>query len=152
MSNFLFCDCGAKWQGIAPLFLRLATGAIFAMHGYQKLNEMGVEQFAGFLDSLGVPAAMFFAWVVITVELIGGIALIIGVLTRFLSILLCIDMLVAFFLVHLEKGFYLSNGGYEFVMILFASALALSMTGAGALSLDSLFCGNKKPLQKSFAE
>lgn len=131
--NLLKCKCSEKWHDVAPLVLRIAVGLVFAMHGYQKLSGGG---FGGMLASLGVPAAGFFGALVTWVELLGGIALILGLLTHWSAKLLAIDMLVAFFLVHVSNGFWLSNGGYEFVIVLFAAAVSLLITGPGKWSLD----------------
>ena len=68
-------------------------------------------------------------------EFFGGIALIVGVLTRLVSLGMAIDMLVAILLVRIKGGFFAPNGA-EFEILLFAASLALVFTGAGALSID----------------
>jgi putative oxidoreductase len=81
----------------------------------------------------------FLAYVVGTVELIGGIALILGLCTRIFSALLVADMLGAILKVKFSLGF-LGNGqgpGYEFELMLLAVALCLSITGSALYSLDS---------------
>lgn len=80
------------------LLLRVALATIFIYHGWGKLN--GIEQTAGFFGKIGIPAAGFMAWVVALVEFLGGIAILLGVYTRFTAKLLAIVMLVALFTAH----------------------------------------------------
>ncbi len=130
-------------SGAGLLLLRLALGIIFIAHGYQKFNEFGAEGFALFLMSLGVPMPLFFAWIVIIVEFVGGILLILGALTRLAGILIAINMMVAIFLAHIPNGIFVSNNGYEFALILFAAALSLVFTGPGCFAIDS-WCEKRK--------
>lgn len=116
--------------------LRVVTGLVFFMHGQQKLFEMGIGGVAGFFGSLGIPAPQLAAVVVSLVETVGGLALILGVLTRVAGVLLTIDMLTAMLLVHRPNGFFVGDGGIELVLMLGAAALALALTGPGALALD----------------
>ena len=87
------------WQWGITL-LRIVVGIVFVMHGQQKLFEMGVGGVGGFFASLGVPAPQLLAVVVSLLETVGGLALILGVLTRLFGLLLAGDMLVALLLVH----------------------------------------------------
>jgi putative oxidoreductase len=118
--------------------LRIVTGIIFLMHGWQKITVFGLEGFTGFLSQLGIPGASVAAVIVIAIELLGGLALILGLGTRYVAIPLAIDMLVALFTVHLSAGFFVGDGGYEFVLILLAASVALSLAGGGALALDNI--------------
>jgi putative oxidoreductase len=86
---------------------------------------------------MGVPLASVVGPMVGFVELFGGLALIAGLLTRLAGVGLTAVMLGAVFLVHLPAGFFLPNG-YEFVLMLAASATTLAITGAGQFSVDSL--------------
>jgi putative oxidoreductase len=122
--------------GIA--LLRIVAGIIFVMHGQQKLFELGVGGVGGFFASLGVPAPQLAAVVVSLLETVGGLALILGVLTRLFGLLLTGDMLVALLLVHRPNGFFVGDGGVELVLLLGTAALALALTGPGALALDTL--------------
>jgi putative oxidoreductase len=127
------------------LILRLAVGAVFAMHGWQKLTVMGVGGVAGFFGSLGIPFPEVAALVVTLVELVGGLALILGLGTRLAGALLAIDMLVALLLVHLPNGFAVENGGYEFVLVLLAASLFFALSGPGRLSLDARLLARRLP-------
>ena len=132
--KWLDCKCFKKYPDVAHLALRLAAGVVFVAHGWQKWE--GLTQFGGFLDSLGVPLPGLFAVVVMLVELVGGAALIAGLFTHWAAKLLAIDMLAAFFLVHVWNGVFVQNQGYELVLMLFAASLVLMIEGAGKWSLD----------------
>lgn len=126
----------AQYTDAALLVLRLGLGIVFLMHGYQKLG-MGVDGVTGFLASLGFPLAGVFAIILIAVELVGGLALIVGVATRLSAFLASIVAIVALFTVHFAKGFFISGGGYEFILVLFVVAVSLLTMGAGKYSVDS---------------
>lgn len=128
-------DQALPW-GIA--LLRIVVGVVFFMHGAQKLFQMGVPGVSGFFASLGIPAPEMAAVVVSLGETVGGLALILGVFTRLAGVLLAADMLVALLVVHRSNGFFAGDGGVELVLVLGAAALALAITGPGALALDSL--------------
>lgn len=123
-----------EWAAVP---LRLVTGIVFAAHGAQKVFQFGLEGTAGFLARIGVPAPTLAAAVVISVELLGGLALIAGVLVRWASVLLAINMLVAILKVHLAQGFFLP-AGYEFALTLLGALVALMVLGAGPASVDRL--------------
>ncbi len=127
---------GARGWGLTVL--RIVVGMVFLVHGLQKLLVMGFGGVAGFLGSLGVPAPGLFAVLVTLVEVLGGLALILGLLTRLAAILLALDMLVAILTVHLPNGFFVNNGGYEFPLVLLASCVALAVAGAGEGALDGV--------------
>ncbi len=117
--------------------LRVVVGLVFFIHGWQKLFTFGVDGTTQFFQSLNIPAASVAAVVVIAVEFLGGLALILGFMTRPAALALAINMLVALFTVHLENGFFAGANGYEFVLTLFAACVALVLLGPGALALDA---------------
>ena len=119
--------------GVLPL--RLVLGLVFVAHGAQKLFGFGLAGTAGFLGSLGIPLPAVAAAGLITVELLGGVALILGAWTRIVAALLAADMLVAILTVHLRGGFFVPDG-VEFVLTLFGACLALAGLGAGPCSVD----------------
>ena len=107
----------------ARTILRVIAGFLFAAHGWQKFNEFTIAGTQAAFTQMGVPAAQAVAPVVATLELVGGVALILGVLTRVFAALLALDMLGALFLVHASAGVFVATGGYELVLILAAAAL-----------------------------
>ncbi|MEK6809465.1 MAG: DoxX family protein [Nanoarchaeota archaeon] len=126
-----------KYALWSTLFLRLGVGVIFLVHGVGKLlnigpTALGISGTANFFVSLGIPAAIFFAVVVALVETFGGVALLLGIFTRYAALLLALDMLTALLVFHLPKGFSILNGGYEFVLLLLLANISLLLSGAGA--------------------
>lgn len=125
----------ASFADVGPLVTRVVVGIIFLVHGLQKVG-MGVGGTAGFLESLGLPFATVLAVLLIIGEVVGGVALILGVMTRFWAAVGVIISLVALFSVHFAKGFLASNGGYEFILLIGAVMLSLVVMGAGKYSVD----------------
>lgn len=121
--------------------LRVIAGFLFAAHGWQKFNEFTIAGTQVAFTQMGVPGASAVAPVIATLELVGGIALIIGLLTRVFAALLAVDMLGALFLVHAPAGVFVANGGYELVLLFAGAALALALAGAGKISADSALFG-----------
>ena len=116
---------------------RLIVGAVFVLHGAQKLFVFGHAGVAGGFAQMGIPVAGFSAWLVMIVEFFGGLALILGLGTRLVAIPLVIDMIGAIYFVHAKHGFFLPNG-YEFALLLGVLSAGLALTGSGALALDNL--------------
>lgn len=131
------CSWCGSWGDVGPFVLRLATGVIFAMHGYQKLMG-GIDPLAGFLGSLGFPMPAVFAVLLIVAELGGGILLILGALTHWTAKILSVVALVALVTVHLNNGFFVNAGGYEFILLILAASVSLVFTGAGKWSVDQV--------------
>ncbi|MBB2911535.1 putative oxidoreductase [Streptosporangium becharense] len=123
----------------ALLIARIALGVIFFVHGWQKFTTMGLAQTAAFFESVGIPLAGVAAPVVATLEVVGGVALILGAALPVFGPLLAITMLGAIVFVHGANGFSADKGGYEFVLALAAGALAIAFSGGGALAVDSLW-------------
>lgn len=134
--NILNCSCSDRLDSLAPFILRVVVGAVFVMHGIQKLS-MGVDGVAGFLGGMGFPVPVVMAVLLIAAEVVGGAFLIVGLFTHWVAKLLAFVALIAALTVHITKGFYVSEGGYEFALLLFAAAVSLAITGAGRWSLDS---------------
>ncbi|MBI3036007.1 DoxX family protein [Candidatus Woesearchaeota archaeon] len=125
--------------------LRVVLGVIFAYHGYLKLFvKGGLPGTASFFAQVGIPLANLSAVVVAFAEFFGGILLLLGLLTKWTSLVLIFQMLVAFFMVHLRNGFLVSKGGYEFVLLILAALVALLVNGAGSFSLGKKLFKSKQ--------
>ncbi|GAB3192255.1 DoxX family protein [Nesterenkonia suensis] len=123
---------------LALLIARVALGVILVAHGWQKFDEWTVAGTAASFEGMGIPAPTASATLVTGVELIGGALLILGLLTPVVAALNAVSMLVALFLVHAPAGLFVSEGGYELVLALFAGLIILAVGGAGRFSLDRL--------------
>ena len=134
---WLFKSPSQRQVSIGLTILRLVLGATFIAHGAQKLFVMGLPAIAGGFAHMGIPMAGFFGPFVSFVEFFGGIAIVLGLLTRLTGLALAVNMVVAMLTVHIKAGFFNPNG-VEFPLALFGMSLALMTTGAGNFSLDSL--------------
>jgi putative oxidoreductase len=121
---------------IALGIVRIVAGVIFVAHGYQKFFMMGIPGVTGFFTQLGAPMPGIAAPAIATLELVGGLALLVGFFARFVAIPLALDMAGAIFLMHAKGGFFVPKG-VEFVMLLMTAAVAVAIAGAGAFSIDS---------------
>ena len=125
------------------LVLRLALASIMIAHGWMKVHH-GMQQHIHLVQALGMPG--WLAYLSAAAEFGGGILLLVGFLTRFASLCILADMLVAIFKVHLHNGLMGGPGkpGYEYPLALAAMALALLLLGAGPIAIDWLWGGNKR--------
>ncbi|MFA5355987.1 MAG: DoxX family protein [Candidatus Omnitrophota bacterium] len=125
---------------LAVFILRLAIGVVFSGHGLQKAFGLfggpGINAFSGMLSGLGFAPALLWAYAVAYIELIAGVFLIAGLFTRVSSLLLIIIMVVAAVKVHLRNGFFLQNGGFEYIFVLTCALLAILINGAGSFSFS----------------
>jgi putative oxidoreductase len=136
-----------KDNGIA--LLRVAIGGVFVAHGIQKLVVFGIPGLAGFMGQIGVPFPTLSAIAVTAAELLGGLALVAGLFTRWAALPIAFSMLVAAVTVHLKAGFFLPDG-VEYVLTLFLASIALVLTGSGSFSIDRLL--EKRAQEKSPVE
>ncbi len=134
----LFFQPVHRLAGFAPLVVRVIAGVIMAAHGWQKLQG-GPANFGAALANLGVPLPVFFGYVVTFAELIGGILLIVGLLSRLAALVLTIDLVVAILLVKVNVGLLSPQGGRvgaELDLALIAGFLVILLAGPGRLSVD----------------
>lgn len=122
---------------LALAALRVAIGGIFAAHGAQKLFVYGVEGVSGAFGGMGIPLPGITGPLTGVVELLAGLALVLGLMTRLAGLGLAVIMLGAIAFVHLGAGFWAPNG-VEFPLALLAGAAALALAGAGGYSLDAV--------------
>ena len=113
------------------LLIRLSLAIVFIAYGWAKVGDMAGT--VGFFSSLGLSS--FWAYLVGWVELLGGIAMLLGVCTKWAGWLLAITMAVAIYLVKGSAGLM---GGYDFNLVLLLTALGVSFTGPGTLTIGKL--------------
>ncbi|HEV7595858.1 MAG TPA: DoxX family protein [Gemmatimonadaceae bacterium] len=124
----------ARQLNLGLAVLRVAVATIFIRHGAQKLFVFGFAGVTGAFTHMGIPLPGFTGPFIGLLEFFGGIALLLGLLTRPIALLFVFDMLFAILLVKLKGGF----SGYELELLLCASSLALFLTGGGSVSVDAL--------------
>ncbi len=127
-------------SGWAPLALRLPVGIIFMAHGAQKLfgwfGGYGLEGTGQWMASIGIEPGYLMALLAGSGEFLGGLALLIGLLTRPAALVTAFTMIVAILTVHIGNGLFMSNNGYEFGLALLAASVSLLISGGGNLSAD----------------
>jgi len=147
-------DAAARW---APVPLRLIVGYGFMEHGFAKLAR-GPEAFATILHAIGVPAPHLMAWSTILIEVLGGLAAILGAFVTLVSVPMAVVLLVAIFTVHLPYGFssiklmavtaagaQFGPPGYETDVLYLACLAALVLGGSGPLAVDGLIRKRMNP-------
>jgi putative oxidoreductase len=119
----------------APSILRVVVGFVFLVYGYNKLQDpAGFEQM---LTGLAFPAPAILSWFVTLLEVIGGAALIVGLLVRPIALLFAIEMIVSSVTAKLELGVAPQGAsGIELDLALLAASVVLLILGAGRLSVD----------------
>ena len=124
------------------LLIRVVLGGIMAAHGAQKLfGWFGGHGLAGtgrWIESMGLRPARLYAAINGLAEFGGGALLVLGLLTPIGAAAVAGVMLVAIATVHWRNGFFNSNGGFEFNLLIVAAAVALASTGPGEISIDHL--------------
>ena len=140
----------SRRRGWAAIPLRLIVGYGFMAHGYAKIAR-GPEHFVGIVHAMGLPAADVMAWATIIVELIGGLAVLLGAFVTWVSVPMAVILLVATFTVHLPNGFssiklqavtaggaQFGQPGYEADLLYLACLAALVVGGAGPFTVHEL--------------
>ena len=119
----------------AALVLRSTLGVMFLAHAGLKIFVFTVPGFVGYFASLGLPAVA--AYAVLTAEVLGGLALILGVYVPVVALTLALEILGTVALVHGANGWLFTNkgGGWEFPGFWAVSLIVLYLLGDGALAL-----------------
>ncbi len=125
------------------LITRVLLGVVLIVHGGQKLFVNGVEGTGAFFESVGVPAAQAAAAFAGTVELVGGILLVLGLLTQLVAVLVVVVTAGAYFYVHQAAGIYAADGGWELVAVIGLAAVVFGLVGPGRYSIDALIAGRR---------
>ncbi|HEY2783237.1 MAG TPA: DoxX family protein [Steroidobacteraceae bacterium] len=134
------------WQ---PLLLRLMVGYGFMEHGFAKIAR-GPEHFAAILAAIGVPEPHLMSWMTIAVEVIGGLAVLLGVCLRAATVPMAVVLAVAALSVHLPNGFssikllsvdssgaHFGQPGYETDLLYLTCLAVLFLGGSGSFSIDA---------------
>ncbi|MCY0965417.1 DoxX family protein [Parathalassolituus penaei] len=141
MSNALINKLFKTDAGFAALALRVPVGIVLAAHGSQKLfgwfGGYGLEGTGQWMASIGLEPGYLMALLAGSAEFFGGLALVLGLLTRPAALVTAFTMLIAIFSAHIANGLFLTNNGYEYALSLLAVTVALAIQGGGALSVDS---------------
>lgn len=127
---------GNKNLNLGLLLIRLSLGATFLFHGWMKVSNMDatVAMFA----SMGIGTLL--TYVAAYTEVLGGLAILFGIATRFAGFMLAILMIVAIAVVHFKNGFDMSKGGYEYQLLILVSVIAIGLVGPGKYSLHDKWC------------
>lgn len=133
----------------APLPVRLIIGYGFLDHGLAKLAK-GPDKFVMIVDAIGVPMPHFMAWSAIWVEVLGGIAMMLGAFVTVISFPMAVVLLVALFSVHIQFGFtsiklmavtaegpQFGPPGIEADLLYLAGLASLLLSGPGPLAIDN---------------
>jgi len=128
---------------IGLLILRVGVGLTVAAHGSQKLfgwfGGGGIHKTTAGMARQRFTPAWLWTWVAALGEFGGGLLLALGLFSPLGGFSVLGAMLVAIVASHLHKGFWNRNGGIEFPLMIAVPALALTLIGPGAISLDKLF-------------
>ncbi len=137
-----------KLKPLALLFLRLALGTIFIYHGYPKLFSHSREFLFDMTTRDGLPS--YVARLAGIVEVIGGAMLVVGVFTRFVGLLLTMEVALVLWMGHQLASHPRAVGRYEFPLACMAAAFTFATVGPGSISIDAaLFRGDRRVGRKA---
>jgi putative oxidoreductase len=139
--SFLFATYPRRLD-LGLTLLRLVTGLIFTMHGYQKLFVMGFAGVTGAFTQMGAPLPGISGPLFAVCEIVFGIVVILGLLTRLGSLWFIIDMLGAIAVVHLKNG-WSGRGGMEFPVLLLIASVVIFLGGPGAYAIDNALAARR---------
>lgn len=124
-------------EDISTLILRVALGVVLLAHGLLKIMVFTIPGTVGYFESLGLPAVI--AYLTIFGEVVGGVALILGLFTR-LTAALSVPILLGATWAHIGNGWLFSaeGGGWEFPLLLVVLAISVAIKGSGAFGLDRI--------------
>ena len=125
-------------RDLVLLGARVLLGVILIAHGLQKLLTNGIAGTAAGFEQGGVPLPLVSAGFAAGVETLGGLLLVLGLLTPLVGLLVAGVMAGAFWFVHMGQGLFAADGGWELVAVIGLAALTFAVTGPGRFSLDAL--------------
>ena len=115
--------------------LRVVLGVIYVMHAYLAAFVIGPSGMVSYQTKHGIPFPEIATWYLIVAHGLGGLCLILGLLVRVAALLNVPVMAGAIFFVHLKQGFFATNGGYEYPLVVLGATIAQALLGAGAFTL-----------------
>lgn len=130
-------------RNTALAILRVVVGLVFMVHGWNKFM-VGFDAVSESFGKMGIPVPMPAAVTVAIVELLCGLALILGLYVRLTSLPLMVVMIVAIFVTHLPNGFFVGNSGYEYTLVLLTCLVVFALTGGGRPALDQVVGGRNR--------
>lgn len=131
-------------RDLGLLIIRIALGVVMIAHGWQKYAQNSIDGTRQGFTQMGVPFPELAAPGVTALEIFGGAAIILGLLTPLVGLAYAVTMIGAAVLVHAPNGFFAASGGYEFVGLLAVLSLGLAVSGAGRFSLDHALVGRRR--------
>jgi putative oxidoreductase len=127
---------GGGLEAYGALILRVALGVVFIMHAYRLLFVWGPMDLVSFQRAYGLPFPVVTFWYAVLAFGLGGVFLILGVLVRWVALLILPLLAVAALVVHGRQGFFMDRGGgFELAMVLLMATLAQACLGPGAFTL-----------------
>ncbi len=129
---------GYRFANGGMLPLQIVVGLVFLLHGGQKLFVFGLDGTADIMGKLGLPLPLMCAAVVTTVELLGGLAILLGMFARLAGALLAFEMVVAILVARLQGGFF-APYGYELELTLLGACLTFALSRPGRMSLEEIW-------------
>lgn len=141
----------SQFVKFGPLPIRILVGIALILHGLPKFYDIPAGQ--GFFQNVGLPPDLLVP--IALLEVIGGIAIMTGILTRVAAGLIIIEMVGAILNVKLSKGFV---GGFELELLIMAICVSIFITGPGRISIEydalkrEIFPNGKKLVQQSHTE
>ena len=136
-------------HGWGITILRTVTGTIFLLGGVEKFFIMGPHNYTELLVELGSPSPLAVATGVALIELLCGLALVVGLFTRLLCVPLALLMAGDILLIHGPNGFFVDNNGYEYALLRLTATVVLIFTGSGKAALDTMLGPRKAPARKA---
>ncbi|MFA6056751.1 MAG: DoxX family protein [Taibaiella sp.] len=115
----------------ALILLRISVAGIFLAHAIVRIFDGTIERFAGFLSGKGFPFALIIVWLITAYEIIGGVLLIIGKLTKWISLGFIILLLSGIIIIHVANGWFVGehgSGGIEYSFILIIALVVIAAT------------------------
>lgn len=130
-------------RDVVLLLSRVLLGVVLVAHGWDKLVGTGLAATGDGFAAMNVPAPQVSAAAAGAVELVGGLLLMLGLLTPLAGVLVALVMAGAFAMVHAGAGVFVADGGWELVAVIGLAALTFAAVGPGRFSLDHLLTSRR---------